>query len=95
MFEFFYSFLLYSFKNESKNLNINEFVIKYSVFAIGLLRLIPSFAKLSSYSSTILYNLKSIDFIQNDLKLLTFLQSKKYLKKYFKKYQTFKNIIKF
>ena len=82
MFEFFLIvFFFILFKNESKNLNINEFVIKYSVFAIGLLRLIPSFAKLSSYSSTILYNLKSIDFIQNDLNLLTFLQSKKIFKK--------------
>ena len=82
LFEFFLIvFFFILFKNESKNLNINEFVIKYSVFAIGLLRLIPSFAKLSSYSSTILYNLKSIDFIQNDLKLLSFLQSKKLFKK--------------
>ena len=88
MFEFFLViFFFILFKNESKNIDINEFVIKYSVFAIGLLRLIPSFAKLSSYSSTILYNLKSIEFIQNDLKLLNMLQFKKGAKKH-----TLKNI---
>lgn len=69
MFEFFLViFFFIIFKNESSELSINEFVIKYSVFALALLRLIPSFAKLSSYFSIILYNLKSIDFIKDDLK---------------------------
>jgi ABC-type bacteriocin/lantibiotic exporter with double-glycine peptidase domain len=69
MFEFFLIiFFFIIFKNESSELSISEFVVKYSVFALALLRLIPSFAKLSSYFSLILYNLKSIDFIKDDLK---------------------------
>ena len=69
MFELFLMiFFFIIFKNESSELNINEFVIKYSVFALALLRLIPSFAKLSSHFSIILYNLKSIDFIKDDLR---------------------------
>lgn len=69
MFEFFLLvFFFIIFKNESDNLNISEFVLKYSIFAIALIRLIPSFSKLSSYFSVILYNLKSIEFIKNDLK---------------------------
>ena len=68
MFEFFLLvFFFIIFKSESKQFDISQFVLKYSVFAIGLLRLIPSFAKLSSYFSIILYNLKSIEFIKNDL----------------------------
>ena len=78
MFELFLLiFFFIIFKNESSELNINEFVIKYSVFALALLRLIPSFAKLSSYFSVILYNLKSIDFIRNDLKKNSKLDLKK------------------
>ncbi len=69
MFEFFLIiFFFIIFKNESSELTISEFVVKYSVFALALLRLVPSFAKLSSYFSLILYNLKSIDFIKDDLK---------------------------
>ena len=68
MFEFFLLvFFFIIFKNESDNLDISEFVLKYSIFAIGLIRLIPSFTKLSSHFSIILYNLKSIEFIKNDL----------------------------
>ena len=68
MFELFLLvFFFIIFKSESKQIDISQFILKYSVFAIGLLRLIPSFAKLSSYFSIILYNLKSIEFIKNDL----------------------------
>ena len=51
----------------SENININDFVLKYSVFALALLRLIPSFAKLSAYTSTILYSIASVKFINKDL----------------------------
>ena len=68
MFEFFLLVLFYViYKNESNGLTINEFVIKYSVFAVALLRLIPSFARLSAFFSMILFNLNSIKFIENDL----------------------------
>ena len=60
-------FFLFIFKNESPKLTIDTFIIKYSVFAIALLRLIPNVAKLSSLLSTFLYNVKSIEFIKNDL----------------------------
>jgi ABC-type bacteriocin/lantibiotic exporter with double-glycine peptidase domain len=64
-------FLLITFfviyKNESVGLNINEFVMKYSVLALALVRLIPSFARLSAYFSMILYNLNSVQFIEHDL----------------------------
>ena len=68
MFEFFLLVLFYViYKNESDGLTINEFVIKYSVFAVALLRLIPSFARLSAFFSMILFNLNSIKFIEHDL----------------------------
>ena len=82
MFEFFlvvFFFVLY--KSENSSTNMSDFLIKYSVFAIGLLRLIPSFSKLSSYSSTILYNLKSIEYIHNDLKNFNNSKFKKKTKK--------------
>ena len=64
-------FLLITFfviyKNESVGLNINEFVMKYSVLALALVRLIPSFARLSAYFSMVLYNLNSVQFIEHDL----------------------------
>ena len=64
-------FLLITFfviyKNESDGLNINEFVMKYSVLALALVRLIPSFARLSAYFSMVLYNLNSVQFIEHDL----------------------------
>ena len=84
MFEFFLLlFFFIIFKSENKELEITEFILKYSVFAIGLLRLIPSFAKLSSYFSIILYNLKSIEFIKNDLRF--HVQTRKKLNKNYKK----------
>ena len=65
-------FLLITFfviyKNESDGLDINAFVMKYSVLALALVRLIPSFARLSAYFSIALYNLNSVQFIEHDLK---------------------------
>jgi ABC-type transport system involved in cytochrome bd biosynthesis fused ATPase/permease subunit len=74
-------FFLLVFKNENPQLSINEFIIKYSVFAIALLRLIPNIAKLSSLISTFLYNVKSIEMIKNDLKKKYTTNQNKILKK--------------
>lgn len=69
MFEFFLLIIFFIiFKKENAELDISDFVLKYSILALALLRLIPSFAKISSYFSTILYNLRSIEFIKDDLK---------------------------
>ena len=69
MFELFILVFFFAvFKSESDQLSINDFLIKYSVFAVAILRLIPSFSRLSSFSSMILYNLHSIKYIENDLK---------------------------
>ena len=69
MFELFILiFFFIIFKSESEQLSLNEFLIKYAVFAIAILRLIPSFSRLSSYSSMILYNVHSIKYIEKDLK---------------------------
>jgi len=69
MFELFILiFFFIVFKSESSQISINEFLIKYSVFAVAILRLIPSFSRLSSYSTMILYNLDSIKYIESDLK---------------------------
>jgi len=59
-------FIIY--KNDNNGLNINDFVMKYSVLALALIRLIPSFARLSAYFSIILYNLNSVEYIEEDLK---------------------------
>ena len=68
MFELFVLMLFFViYKSESSDLSITDFIIKYSTFAVAMLRLIPSFARLSSYSSMMLYNLNSIKFIKNDL----------------------------
>ena len=56
------------YKNDSSSLNINDFVMKYSVLALALIRLIPSFARLSAYFSMTLYNLNSVQYIEGDLK---------------------------
>jgi ATP-binding cassette, subfamily B, bacterial PglK len=61
-------FFFILFKSESGQLSINEFIIKYSVFALAMFRLIPSFSRLSSYFTMILYNLHSISYIEKDLK---------------------------
>ncbi|MDC1176450.1 ATP-binding cassette domain-containing protein [Candidatus Pelagibacter sp.] len=71
-------FLVY--KTESNQLNISEFMLKYSVFVLAIVRLIPSFSRLSTYSSSILYNLHSIKFIEKD-----FSKKEKKENKYIKK----------
>ncbi len=58
-------FLFYLFKNDT--LAFDKFIIKYSVFIIALLRLIPFFSRLSSYISQIIFNLRSIEYIQKDI----------------------------
>lgn len=65
-------FFFILFTNDTSVKDFNEFIIKYSVLAIGFLRLIPSFSRLSSYSNTIFYNLDSIKFIKNDLDNLSY-----------------------
>ena len=74
-------FFLFIFKNETPKLSMNDFITKYSVFAIAILRLIPNIAKLSSLMSTFLYNLKSIEFIKDDLNKSTNKIRKKVLEK--------------
>ena len=59
-------FIIY--KNDSDSLNINDFVMKYSVLVLALIRLIPSFARLSAYFSITLYNLNSVEYIEEDLR---------------------------
>ena len=56
------------YKNDTSSLNINDFVMKYSVLALALIRLIPSFARLSYYFSMTLYNLNSVQYIEGDLR---------------------------
>jgi ABC-type bacteriocin/lantibiotic exporter with double-glycine peptidase domain len=64
--EFFAIVLLFLLYKESK-LDINQFFLKFSVLALAMLRLIPSFARLSYYITNIFYNINSIDFIKDDL----------------------------
>ena len=69
MFEIFLLIIFFViYKHESDGLDINAFVMKYSVLALALVRLIPSFAKLSAYFSIALYNINSVQFIEQDLK---------------------------
>jgi ABC-type bacteriocin/lantibiotic exporter with double-glycine peptidase domain len=65
--EFFAIILFFILYKESK-LDINQFFLKFSVLALAMLRLIPSFARLSYYTTSIVYNFNSIEFIKNDLK---------------------------
>jgi len=64
--EFFAIILFFLLYKESK-LDINQFFLKFSVLALAMLRLIPSFARLSYYTTNIFYNINSIDFIKDDL----------------------------
>jgi ABC-type multidrug transport system ATPase subunit len=64
--EFFAILLFFLLYKESK-LDINQFFLKFSVLALAMLRLIPSFARLSYYLTNIIYNIHSIDFIKDDL----------------------------
>ena len=57
-------FLFYLFKNES--ISFDEFILKYSVFIIALIRLVL-FSRLSTYISQIIFNLKSIEYIHDDV----------------------------
>ena len=68
MFEVFLLVLFYIlFRNENGEMNITDFIIKYSVLAIALMRLIPTFSKLSAYFSNIIFNIESVKFIEKDL----------------------------
>jgi ABC-type bacteriocin/lantibiotic exporter with double-glycine peptidase domain len=68
MFEVFLLLLFYiMFRNENGEMNITDFIIKYSVLAIALMRLIPTFSKLSAYFSNIIFNIESVKFIEKDL----------------------------
>ena len=58
-------FLFYLFKNDS--VTFDKFIIKYSVFIIALLRLVPFFSRLTSYISQIIFNLRSIEYIKKDI----------------------------
>jgi ABC-type multidrug transport system ATPase subunit len=64
--EFFAIVLFFLLYKESK-LDINQFFLKFSVLALAILRLMPSFARLSYYITNIFYNINSIDFIKDDL----------------------------
>ena len=64
--EFFAIALFFLLYKESK-LDINQFFVTFSVLVLAMLRLIPSFARLSYYITNILYNIHSIDFIKDDL----------------------------
>ena len=57
--------MFYLFKNES--ISFDEFILKYSVFIIALIRLVPFFSRLSTYISQIIFNLKSIEYIHDDV----------------------------
>jgi ATP-binding cassette subfamily C protein len=64
--EFFAIALFFLLYKESK-LDINQFFVTFSVLVLAMLRLIPSFARLSYYITNIIYNIHSIDFIKDDL----------------------------
>ena len=78
LFVLIFFFIIYM--TESNQLNINEFIMKYSVFVLAIVRLIPSFSRLSTFSTSILYNLNSIRFIENDFYIKD-TKNKKILKK--------------
>lgn len=59
-------FLFVIYKEQS--LSIEKFVLEYSVLALALLRMIPSFSKISQNWSMIFYNIKAVEYIESDLK---------------------------
>ena len=63
----FFAILVFFFLYKESNLDINEFFLKFSVLALAMLRLIPSFARSSYYITSIYYNFHSIEFIKDDL----------------------------
>lgn len=71
-----FSILFFLFLYGASELNINDFFLKFSVLAVAMLRLIPSFSKITSYVSNILYNYRSIEFIKNDLNRVTKIDKK-------------------
>lgn len=58
-------FFFIIFKNQ--NLSIDRFLLDYSVLAIALLRMIPSFSKISQSWSMVFYQIKAINFLDYDL----------------------------
>ena len=50
-----------------QNLSIDNFILDYSVLAIALLRMIPSFSKISQSWSMVLYQIRAINFLDYDL----------------------------
>jgi len=59
-------FLFIIFRKQ--HLSIDQFILDYSVLALALLRMIPSFAKISQNWSMIFFNIKAVEYINNDLK---------------------------
>jgi ATP-binding cassette subfamily B protein len=82
----FFAILLFFVLYKESNLDINQFFLKFSVLALAILRLLPSFARISSCITNIFYNFHSIEFIRNNLK--------KNIKSDFKKleYKSIRNI---
>ena len=58
-------FFFIIFRNQ--NLSIESFLVDYSVLAIALLRMIPSFSKISQSWSMVLYQIRAINFLDYDL----------------------------
>lgn len=56
-------FILY----KESSLDITQFFLKFSVLALAMFRLIPSFSRLSTYITTALYNFQSIQAIRYNL----------------------------
>ena len=54
-------FFFIIFRNQ--NLSIESFLLDYSVLAIALLRMIPSFSKISQCWSMVLYQIRAINFL--------------------------------
>lgn len=63
-----FTIILFFILYKETKLDITQFFLKISVLALAMLRLIPSFARLSYYLTNIIYNFNSIEFIKNDLK---------------------------
>ena len=64
--EFFCIILFFILYKES-TLDISQFFLKFSVLALATFRLVPSFSRLSSYITTVLYNFHSIQAIKYNL----------------------------
>jgi ABC-type bacteriocin/lantibiotic exporter with double-glycine peptidase domain len=59
--------LFFYFNFVNSNLNINDYISKFSILALMALRILPSFNRLSSNLSGIFYNLESFRLIYKDL----------------------------